>query len=105
MFRQAKAKQVAEKGEPAAGHKLSETSKQQMREKLKRKVTITDGITELRVDVSVLDEYLAKGFRTGRPSRAWINNGSESKQVLIDSLDTYLKDGWHKGRGKLKGET
>ena len=104
-IRQARAKQVAEKGEPAAGHKMSETSKQQMREKLKHKVAITDGLTELRVDVSVLDEYLAKGFREGRPRRAWINNGSESKQVLIDALDRYLKDGWHKGRGKLKGET
>ena len=76
-----------------------------MREKLKHKVAITDGLTELRVDVSVLDEYLAKGFREGRPRRAWINNGSESKQVLIDALDRYLKDGWHKGRGKVKGET
>lgn len=97
-IRQARAKQTAEKGEPAAGHRMSEKSKEQMREKLKRKVIITDGHIELHVDISVLEDYLEKGFRKGRLSRAWINKGSESKQVSIEDLDSYLKEGWSRGR-------
>ena len=98
----ARAKQSKEKGEPALGHTMSQKSKDQMREKLKNKVSINDGVKELHVDKQDLQYYLDKGFFKGRLSRAWIHRAQESKSVLLIDVDRYIEQGWERGRGSIK---
>lgn len=51
-----------------------------------------------------LQNWLDEGYVLGWPSlfdhekRCWINNGSETKQILVKNLDQYLSDGWISGR-------
>ena len=101
-IKEARAKQTAEKGEPAAGHKLSEQSKQQISEKLKQKVIITDGYIELHINKADLEKYMSNGFRKGRIPRAWVYKDTVNKQILLRELDVYISEGWQQGRKATK---
>ena len=37
-----------------------------------------------------------------RTGKIWIHRGKETKSIKPELLEDFIKDGWEKGRGKLK---
>ena len=99
----ARSKQTGDK-EPALGHKMSETSINQMREKLSQQICVNNGIHEVHVYPEEYENYINNGYIKGRVPRAWVMKNNESKSIYARDLDEYLANGWVKGRGKLKSK-
>lgn len=56
----------------------------------------TDGST----DINCFPGSEPEGFSLGKMKRAWINDGKETKQILIRDLNEFLSSGWSQGRLK-----
>ena len=74
--------------------------------KMRNKICITNGLVDKRILKSELEEYKLKGFYEGRkPSERsnlrYVTNlcTKEVKRVNILVLDSYLSNGWIRGRG------
>lgn len=78
-------------------------------------VFINNGVKNKRVKEAEVERYLATGdwVRGKLPMgsrgpieklqrKKWVHRGTESRFVDEDELQSYLADGWQKGRGKLK---
>lgn len=82
------------------GRKLSEQSRKKIgqanAESQTGKKVVNDGIKEKRVDPDKVAYYLSSGWKLGRVSRYWINNGTQER--LVPSSE--IPDGWEAGRLK-----
>lgn len=98
---------VAAYSDKLTGLSRSDISRQRMRKAQKQKfengycpMWVNNGQVERYIDKKDLNQYLDKGYSTGRLNKRsiYVYKDEISKKVTLSELDTYLKNGWKRGR-------
>lgn len=86
-------------------------AKERYRESKKDLIVMTDGISIIYVNKSLVEKYEQEGFHVGRipsikkgsaPNWIYVTNDQEEKRILPDQLDEYMSRGYRRGRKKFK---
>lgn len=84
----------------------SEDTKKKMSESQLGKIAINDGKKYIKIDKSLLDEYLSNGWARGKikTDEKYINKDGNIKKISPDELALFIEDGWDVGRGPMTAE-
>lgn len=85
------------------GLKWSEDTKKQMSESQKGKIAVNDGKKYIKIDKSLLDEYIALGWIKGKlhSDKKYINKDGNIKKISPNEIENYITNGWAVGRGPM----